>query len=60
MNEIDERRRRYLVGAAVVWVAISAATVVTLAGTPHASQMFPVVAGGALYVVLVVPRWLFR
>lgn len=60
MEETRRVQRKYLIGAVIVWIALVAATSVILAGTPYFSQMLTIVAGGAVYFVVLVPAWLFR
>jgi hypothetical protein len=45
----------YAIGAVIVWVAIIAATAVVLAGTPYFAQVLPIVGGGAVWFVVIVP-----
>lgn len=55
---VDTRALRiYLTGAVIVWLGIIAATAVMLSGEAF-STMLPILAGGAVWFVLIVPGWL--
>ena len=45
----------YLLGAGIVWTAIFFATAVVLQGTPFFAQLLPILAGGAVWFVVLVP-----
>jgi hypothetical protein len=50
----------YLVGAALVWAGLFAATAMVLGGTPHFGEMLPILVGGAFYFVAIVPGGIVR
>lgn len=52
-------RRTYLIGSVIVWVAIIAASAVVLSGTPYLGSMLPILGGGAVWFVVLVPAGLF-
>jgi hypothetical protein len=60
MADLQRQRRVYLVGATIVWVGIVVATAVVLAGTPHFAQLLPILGGGVVWFVVIVPGALFR
>ena len=45
----------YLLGAGIVWTGIFLATAVVLQGTPFFGQMLPILSGGAVWFVVLVP-----
>jgi hypothetical protein len=45
----------YVIGAAIVWAGILFASALVLQGTPYFSQMLPIVSGGAVWFVVIVP-----
>ncbi|HEX2348717.1 MAG TPA: hypothetical protein VHI51_09810 [Ktedonobacterales bacterium] len=45
----------YLLGAAIVWAGIFIAVAVVLQGTPYFGQLLPILGGGAVYFVVLVP-----
>jgi hypothetical protein len=47
--------RTYTIGAAIVWAALLLAAALVLQGTPHFGQLLPVLAGGAVWFVVLVP-----
>ena len=60
MESLQTFRRAYLVGAAIVWVAILAASSLVLAGSPYFGQMLPILAGGAVWFVVIIPGVLYQ
>jgi len=55
-----DSRTAYLLGAALVWVAIIAASAAILGGTPYLAPMLPVLGGGAVWFVVLSPAALRR
>jgi hypothetical protein len=53
-------RRAYLIGAAIIWVAIILATSIILGGTPYFGIMLPIVSAGAFWFVVLIPSILYR
>jgi hypothetical protein len=53
-------RRSYLIGAVIVWIAIIAASTVILGGTPYFGQMLPILAGGVVWFVIIIPGVLYH
>lgn len=47
--------RSYLIGAAIVWTAIFLGTAVVLAGSPAYGQILPILSGGAVWFVVIIP-----
>jgi hypothetical protein len=45
----------YLLGAAILWAGIFLASAIVLQGTPYFSQMLPILSGGAVWFVVIVP-----
>jgi hypothetical protein len=45
----------YLLGAAIVWTGIFIATAVLLSGTPYFGQLLPILGGGAVWFIVLVP-----
>jgi hypothetical protein len=45
----------YLLGAAIVWAGIFIAVAVVLQGTLYFGQLLPILAGGMVYFVVLVP-----
>jgi hypothetical protein len=45
----------YLIGAAIVWAAIFIALAIVLSGTVYFAQVLPILSGGAVYFILLVP-----
>jgi hypothetical protein len=45
----------YLLGAAIVWAGIFIAVAVVLQGTLYFSQLLPILGGGVVYFVVLVP-----
>lgn len=60
MTDLQRQCRLYLVGAVIVWVGLLIATAVVLAGTPHFAQLLPILGGGVVWFVVIVPGALFR
>jgi hypothetical protein len=60
MQDVVSFRRGYLIGAAIVWVAIILVTVMIPGGTPYFGQMLPILAGGAAWFVVIIPGVLYR
>lgn len=52
--------RTYLIGAVIVWVGILFASAIILKGTDQFAQMLPILGGGAVWFVLLVPQLLRR
>jgi low affinity Fe/Cu permease len=55
MNGRNASERAYLVGAAVVWAGIFLATAIILRGMDEFVQLLPILAGGAVWFVIIVP-----
>ena len=49
------RLRTYALGAAIVWAGIAVATALMLQGTPYFTQVLPILAGGAVWFLVIVP-----
>ncbi len=60
MQNVDGFKRSYLIGAAIIWVCIFFATAVILSGTPYFAQVLPVLSGGAVWFVVIIPAILQR
>jgi hypothetical protein len=60
MKVYQQPRVAYLVGALLVWAGLFAATAVVLGGTPHFGELLPILFGGALYFVVIVPGSILR
>jgi hypothetical protein len=45
----------YVLGAGILWAGIFLASAVVLQGTPYFSQMLPILSGGAVWFVVIVP-----
>jgi hypothetical protein len=45
----------YVLGATIVWAGIFVASAVLLQGTPHFAQMLPILSGGAVWFVVIIP-----
>jgi hypothetical protein len=45
----------YLLGAASVWTGIFIATAVLLSCTPYFGQLLPILGGGAVWFIVLVP-----
>jgi hypothetical protein len=45
----------YVLGAAIVWAGIFIASALLLQGTLYFSQMLPILSGGAVWFVVIVP-----
>lgn len=57
--DIDKARNAYLIGATIVWAGIIFASAMVLQGTDKFAQMLPILGGGAVWFVILVPT-LFR
>ncbi len=57
---IEAFRRSYLIGTAIVWLAIIIATTAILAGTPYFAPMLVILGGGAVWFIVLVPGTLYR
>lgn len=57
-----ERRfwRTYLIGAASVWTAIFLSTAFVLAGSPAYGSILPILSGGAVWFLVIIPAVWFR
>ncbi len=53
-------RRRYLVAAAIVWVAIIGAFAAVARGTDSAALLLTTLGGGAVFFLVLLPAGLFR
>lgn len=60
MLDMVRLRRSYVIAAAIVWVAILIAAAVVLRDSPYLGSMLPILGGGAVFFVVLVPGWLFR
>ena len=49
------KRETYCLGAAVVWAGVLLACALVLQGTPYFWQLLPVLSGGVVWFVLIVP-----
>lgn len=47
--------RSYMIGAAIVWTAIFLSTAFVLAGSPTYGQILPILSGGAVWFVVIIP-----
>ncbi|MBX6342792.1 MAG: hypothetical protein IRY97_10065 [Thermomicrobiaceae bacterium] len=56
----DQVMRAYLIGAAIVWAGIFLASAVVLSGTGQFGRMLPILGGGAVWFVVLVPPLLRR
>lgn len=56
----DRPRRNYESSAVIVWVALIVAAGLILRGTPYFAQLLPILGGGAVWFVVIVPGVLFR
>lgn len=52
---IDRFKQVYLIGAVIVWVSIIVAVAFVLGGTPYLAQVLPLIGGGAVWFVVIVP-----
>jgi hypothetical protein len=50
----------YTLGAAIVWAGIFLASALVLQGTPYFAQLLPILAGGAVWFVVLVPGAMAR
>ena len=51
----------YALGAAIVWAGIFIASALLLQGTPYLSRMLPILSGGAVWSVVIIPgAWQWR
>ncbi len=55
MQNLNSFRWSYLISAAILWLCIVVAVDLILAGTPYLAQVLPVVAGGIVWFVVIVP-----
>ncbi len=60
MTDMARWQCSYLISAVIVWVAIIVASAVSLRGTPYFAQMLPILDGGAVWFVVLVPGKLFK
>jgi hypothetical protein len=60
MHDLQTFRRAYLIGSVIVWVGILLATSITLAGTPYLAPMIPILGGGAVWFVVIIPGVMYR
>lgn len=51
---------KYVIGASIVWAGLFIATAVVLQGTPHFGQLLPILAGGMVWFVIIVPGAFFK
>lgn len=51
---------KYEVAAIIVWIGILIASALILAGTPYFIQMLPVLSGGIVWFVVIMPGALLR
>ena len=49
----------YLIGAVIVWTGIWLATAVILAGTAYFAQMLPLLLGGVVWFLVILPGAFF-
>ena len=52
--------KAYMVGSAIVWMGLILATAIILRGTPYFAQMLPILAGGAVWSIVLAPTALRR
>jgi hypothetical protein len=45
----------YLIGSAIIWAGIFIATAVILKGTDHFAQLLPILGGGMVWFIILVP-----
>lgn len=57
---VESFKRVYLIGAVIVWVAIIAAVAASLADTPYFAQLLPLLGGGVVWFLVIVPGALLR
>lgn len=48
--------RLYIIGSVIVWTGIFIASSVVLQGTDHFMTMLPILAGGAVWSILLAPN----
>lgn len=60
MRDIKTFRRAYLIGAVIVWVGLIASMAFLLAGTPYLAMVLPILGGGAVWFVIIIPGVLYR
>jgi hypothetical protein len=53
--ELGRFKQLYLLGAAIVWVGLFLALALSLAGTPYYGQILPLLSGGAVWFVVIIP-----
>jgi len=52
-------KRTYLIGTVIIWVGIWFASAIILKGTPYFAQMIPILFGGVVWFVILVPGAFF-
>lgn len=52
--------RSYLAGSIIIWAGIIVATAVILDGTDRFAQVLPILGGGALWFLVLIPAQLWR
>jgi hypothetical protein len=52
--------RTYLVSTTIVWLAILVAASVILRGTPYFGQLLPILGGGIVWFVVILPAAFFK
>jgi hypothetical protein len=55
MVSLSTFKMSYVIGAAIVWAGLFIAIALTLSGTPYFSQLLPLLAGGSVWFVIIVP-----
>ena len=53
--ELTTFKRTYLIGAVIVWVGLLFALAFTLSGTPYFVQVLPLLGGGIVWFVVIIP-----
>jgi hypothetical protein len=53
--ELTTFKRTYLIGAVIVWVGLLFALAFTLSGTPYFTQVLPLLGGGIVWFVVIIP-----
>ncbi|HLJ68924.1 MAG TPA: hypothetical protein VKX16_16345 [Chloroflexota bacterium] len=56
---LERLRARYLLGSAIVWTGTLLALAVVLSGTPYFMQILPILIGGIVWFVVIVPATMF-
>ena len=59
MGTSKSYQRAYLIGAAIVWAGTFIAAAVILKDTPYFGQLLPILVGGMVWFVVIVPGALF-